>query len=59
MLSDIYNCEAEDTEDEIVEELWHRLPNNGLGLESSSWECICKQLSTQWVGLFLILIQNI
>lgn len=27
MLSDIYNCEVEDIEDEIVEELWHRLPN--------------------------------
>lgn len=46
MLSDIYDCEAEDMEDGIVEELWHRLANNGLELESNSQECIGKQLST-------------
>lgn len=46
MLSDVYVCEAEDTEDEIVEELWLWLANNGLGLGSNSWECIGKQLST-------------
>lgn len=45
MLSDIYDCQAEDIEDGIVE-LWHQLANNGLGLESSSWECISKQFST-------------
>lgn len=46
MLSDIYDRQAEDMEDGIVEELWHRLASNGLGLESNSCECISKQLST-------------
>lgn len=38
-------CETEDMEYEI-EEQWHQLANNSLRLESSSWECNSKQLST-------------